>query len=190
MDEYQDVSPLQHRLMRLWLGDNRNVCVVGDPAQTIYSFAGASSYDLLGFADEFAPLSADINLAVDYRSTPQIVRCANRVLGASPNRVDYLKLDSGRGMACGSAAPCTARTPTRRPAWPRRSPVWRRAGWRRRTARVLTRLNAQQQVVCAALRREGLRFRVRRDAGWQRSALDDGQAGRQAMLETLGVSGR
>ena len=96
VDEYQDVSPLQHRLMRLWLGDNRNVCVVGDPAQTIYSFAGASSYDLLGFADEFAPLSADINLAVDYRSTPQIVRCANRVLGASPNRVDYLKLDSGR----------------------------------------------------------------------------------------------
>ncbi|WP_289068761.1 ATP-dependent helicase, partial [uncultured Bifidobacterium sp.] len=96
VDEYQDVSPLQHRLMRLWLGDNRNVCVVGDPAQTIYSFAGASSYDLLGFADEFAPLSADINLAVDYRSTPQIVRCANRVLGASPNRADYLKLDSGR----------------------------------------------------------------------------------------------
>ena len=160
VDEYQDVSPLQHRLMRLWLGDNRNVCVVGDPAQTIYSFAGASSYDLLGFADEFAPLSADINLAVDYRSTPQIVRCANRVLGASPNRADYLKLDSGR-----------------------------RDGMRISRCAVLTRLNAQQQVVCAALRREGLRFRVRRDAGWQRSALDDGQAGRQAMLETLGVSG-
>ena len=44
VDEYQDVSPLQHRLMTLWLGNNRNVCVVGDPAQTIYSFAGASSY--------------------------------------------------------------------------------------------------------------------------------------------------
>lgn len=189
VDEYQDVSPLQHRLMRLWLGDNRNVCVVGDPAQTIYSFAGASSYDLLGFADEFAPLSADINLAVDYRSTPQIVRCANRVLAASPNRADYLKLDSGRrdGMrisrtvygtdadeAAGVAA-AIARLAAR--------------GVAPQDCAVLTRLNAQQQVVCAALRREGLRFRVRRDAGWQRSALDDGQAGRQAMLETLGVSG-
>ena len=154
VDEYQDVSPLQHRLMRLWLGDNRNVCVVGDPAQTIYSFAGASSYDLLGFADEFAPLSADINLAVDYRSTPQIVRCANRVLGASPNRADYLKLDSGRrdGMrisrtvygtdadeAAGVAA-AIARLAAR--------------GVAPQDCAVLTRLNAQQQGVCAALRRE------------------------------------
>ena len=63
VDEYQDVSPLQNRLLELWLGERRDVCVVGDASQTIYSFAGASSYDLLGFADEFAPLSADINLA-------------------------------------------------------------------------------------------------------------------------------
>ena len=50
---------------------NRNVCVVGDPAQTIYSFAGASSWDLLRFADEFGPLAADVNLNTDYRSTPE-----------------------------------------------------------------------------------------------------------------------
>ena len=187
VDEYQDVSPLQHRLMRLWLGGNRNVCVVGDPAQTIYSFAGASSYDLLGFADEFAPLSADINLSVDYRSTPQIVRCANQVLAASPNRDDYLRLTSGReggvrisrtvyatdaDEACGVAAAIARLV---------------EGGAQPGQCAVLTRLNAQQQVVCAALRREGLRYRVRRDAGWQRSALDDGQAGRQAMLEALGV---
>lgn len=55
VDEYQDVSPLQHRLLTRWLGDNRNICVVGDPAQTIYSFAGASSYNLLNFASEFDP---------------------------------------------------------------------------------------------------------------------------------------
>ncbi len=173
VDEYQDVSPLQHRLMRLWLGDNRNVCVVGDPAQTIYSFAGASSYDLLGFADEFAPLSADINLA------------------ASPNRADYLKLDSGRrdGMRISRTAYGTDADEAAGVA----AAIARLAarGVAPQDCAVLTRLNAQQQVVCAALRREGLRFRVRRDAGWgwQRSALDDGQAGRQAMLETLGVSG-
>ena len=118
---------------------------------------------------------------MDYRSTPQIVRCANRVLGASPNRADYLKLDSGRrdGMRISRTAYGTDADEAAGVA----------AAIARLACAVLTRLNAQQQVVCAALRREGLRFRVRRDAGWQRSALDDGQAGRQAMLETLGVSG-
>ena len=105
VDEYQDVSPLQHRLLTLWLGGggpdgksamNRNVCVVGDPAQTIYSFAGASSWDLLRFADEFGPLAADVNLNTDYRSTPEVVNLANRVLAAAPNREDYLKLVSAR----------------------------------------------------------------------------------------------
>mgnify|MGYP000668275469 CR=1 FL=1 len=89
----------------LWLGGggpdgksamNRNVCVVGDPAQTIYSFAGASSWDLLRFADEFGPLAADVNLNTDYRSTPEVVNLANRVLAAAPNREDYLKLVSAR----------------------------------------------------------------------------------------------
>ena len=70
--------------------------MVGDPAQTIYSFAGASSYSLLNFASEFGPLTADINLNNDYRSTPQIVNYANRVLAASPQRADYLKLSSER----------------------------------------------------------------------------------------------
>lgn len=96
VDEYQDVSPLQHRLLTRWLGSNRNICVVGDPAQTIYSFAGASSYSLLNFDSEFGPLTADINLNNDYRSTPQIVNYANRVLAASPQQADYLKLSSER----------------------------------------------------------------------------------------------
>ena len=61
VDEYQDVSPLQHRLMSLWLNGNRDVCVVGDPAQTIYSFAGASSYDLLGFASQLMFTTALLN---------------------------------------------------------------------------------------------------------------------------------
>ena len=42
VDEYQDVSPLQQRLLDLWVGKRTDICVVGDPAQTIYSFAGAS----------------------------------------------------------------------------------------------------------------------------------------------------
>lgn len=97
VDEYQDVSPLQHRLLRLWLGGITEVCVVGDAAQTIYSFAGATSHYLLDFAREFAPVHSDIVLDRDYRSTPQIVHYANRVLDASPCRDDYLTLVSARG---------------------------------------------------------------------------------------------
>lgn len=96
VDEYQDVSPLQHRLLRLWLGDINEVCVVGDAAQTIYSFAGATSYYLRDFAREFAPVHSDIVLNRDYRSTPQIVQYANRVLAASPHHDEYLELTSAQ----------------------------------------------------------------------------------------------
>ena len=50
MDEYQDTTPLQARLLELWLGDRRDLCVVGDEDQTIYTFAGATPTHLRGFA--------------------------------------------------------------------------------------------------------------------------------------------
>src|SRR5690606_1719048 len=49
VDEYQDVSPLQQTLLDLWLGGRSEICVVGDPGQTIYSFAGATPDYLLDF---------------------------------------------------------------------------------------------------------------------------------------------
>jgi DNA helicase-2/ATP-dependent DNA helicase PcrA len=79
VDEYQDVSPLQQRLLDLWLGDRHELCVVGDPAQTIYSFAGATPSFLLGF-QRAHPGAALIRLTRNYRSTPQIIELANRVL--------------------------------------------------------------------------------------------------------------
>lgn len=96
VDEYQDVSPLQHRLLRLWLGPIREICVVGDSAQTIYSFAGATNYYLRNFGNEFAPVKSDIVLNRDYRSTPQIVKYANNVLAPSPCCGDYIQLESAR----------------------------------------------------------------------------------------------
>ncbi|MDN6487733.1 MAG: UvrD-helicase domain-containing protein, partial [Ancrocorticia sp.] len=53
VDEFQDVSPLQHRLLQLWLGDRKELCVVGDVSQTIYSFTGARSHYLARFTEEF-----------------------------------------------------------------------------------------------------------------------------------------
>jgi DNA helicase-2/ATP-dependent DNA helicase PcrA len=79
VDEYQDVSPLQQRLLELWLGDRDEVCVVGDPAQTIYSFAGARPDYLVGFRRRF-PRARLVRLVRDYRSTPEVVAVANGVL--------------------------------------------------------------------------------------------------------------
>lgn len=79
VDEYQDVSALQQDLLDQWTGDRHDVCVVGDVAQTIYSFAGATPRYLTGFRDRH-PGANVIELNRDYRSTPQIVAVANQVM--------------------------------------------------------------------------------------------------------------
>ena len=79
VDEYQDVSPLQQRLLNLWLGNREEICVVGDAAQTIYSFAGATSNFLLSFKTRF-PNAQTFRLSRGYRSTPEIINTANQIL--------------------------------------------------------------------------------------------------------------
>ncbi|KGN34958.1 ATP-dependent DNA helicase [Knoellia sinensis KCTC 19936] len=79
VDEYQDVNALQQRLLDLWLADRQDICVVGDPAQTIYSFTGASPAHLLGFRSRH-PKARQVELVRNYRSTPEIVGLANLVL--------------------------------------------------------------------------------------------------------------
>ncbi len=79
VDEYQDVSPLQHQLLGLWLGTRRDLCVVGDASQTIYSFAGARSEYLLDFEREH-PGATVVRLEQNYRSVPPVVDTANRLM--------------------------------------------------------------------------------------------------------------
>lgn len=81
VDEFQDVNPLQHRLLTLWLGDRDDVCVVGDANQTIYTFTGATPAYLTGFREAF-PDSTEVRLVRCYRCTPQVVELANRVIAA------------------------------------------------------------------------------------------------------------
>jgi len=84
VDEFQDVSPLQKLLLEAWLGDRDDICVVGDPQQTIYTFAGGTASYLTGFVTEF-PQAAVVRLVRDYRSTPQVVAVANQLVKtASP----------------------------------------------------------------------------------------------------------
>ncbi|MFW0180631.1 ATP-dependent helicase [Rothia sp. P5766] len=87
VDEYQDVSPLQQRLLDAWLGARDDLCVVGDASQTIYSFAGATSRHLLEFRSRFEQATV-VKLVRDYRSSPQVVGLANRLLAARKQRPD------------------------------------------------------------------------------------------------------
>ena len=82
VDEYQDISPIQQRLINAWLGSRKDICVVGDPAQTIYSFAGATPVFLNTFTQRF-PEAEVIRLSTGYRSTPEITFAANALLRSS-----------------------------------------------------------------------------------------------------------
>ncbi len=86
VDEYQDVTPLQQRVLDAWLGDRDDLTVVGDANQTIYSFTGATPAYLLDFSRRF-PEATVVRLERDYRSTPQVVSLANRVIGVARGRI-------------------------------------------------------------------------------------------------------
>lgn len=176
VDEYQDISPLQHYLLRLWMGENRDICVVGDPAQTIYSFAGATSYYLLSFMEEFSPVTADIHLNTDYRSTQAIVGVANTVLAHSDRRSDYLKMKAlTRGgmrvskrmyQTDGDEALAVAEQIARLVHEEHVLPS---------DCAILTRTNAQQQVLCRALHSVGLQYTIRKDVDMRLTALERSQ---------------
>ncbi|WP_320778308.1 ATP-dependent DNA helicase UvrD2 [Streptomyces sp. CRN 30] len=92
VDEYQDVSPLQQRLLELWLGERDDLCVVGDASQTIYSFTGATPDHLLDFRIRH-PGATVVKLVRDYRSTPQVVHLANGLLAQARGRAAEHRLE-------------------------------------------------------------------------------------------------
>ncbi len=98
VDEYQDVSPLQHDLLSLWLGERNDLCVVGDASQTIYSFAGASPDYLLGFGAEHED-AVVVRLEQNYRSTPAIVDAANRLMRGRPGALSLQAVTTTTGDA-------------------------------------------------------------------------------------------
>jgi DNA helicase-2/ATP-dependent DNA helicase PcrA len=98
VDEFQDVSPLQHRLLELWRGDRRDMCVVGDASQTIYSFAGADSRFLLDFANVHEDARV-VRLETNYRSDAAVLAVANELMRGRPGALEL------------TAAPGPARSP-------------------------------------------------------------------------------
>jgi ATP-dependent DNA helicase UvrD/PcrA len=79
VDEYQDVNLLQQSLLELWLGPGDEVCAVGDDYQSIYGFTGASPEWLLGLAERY-PQATVVRLEENYRSSPQVLALANRLV--------------------------------------------------------------------------------------------------------------
>lgn len=89
VDEFQDVSPLQNRLLELWLGDRRDICVVGDASQTIYSFAGADQRFLLEF-ERRHPDATVVRLETNYRSQAPILEAANALMHGRPGALELV----------------------------------------------------------------------------------------------------
>ena len=153
VDEYQDVNPLQKLLLDAWIGDRDDICVVGDPRQTIYSFAGATSAYLTGFAAEF-PDATVIRLVRNYRSTPQVVALANR-LGRDGGLVAQRPPGAEPEFTeCGDEQEEAA-------AVARQAAALIRAGTAPREIAVLVRINAQTAPFEQALSAAGVPFLVR-----------------------------
>jgi DNA helicase-2/ATP-dependent DNA helicase PcrA len=112
VDEYQDVSPLQQRLLELWLGDRGDLCVVGDASQTIYSFAGADQNYLLDFARRHADATV-VRLETNYRSAGSVLDVANALMKGRPGALELVPAPERRTATAASAqatAPAVADT--------------------------------------------------------------------------------
>ncbi|MGV8859127.1 ATP-dependent helicase [Rhodoglobus sp.] len=158
VDEYQDVSPLQHELLRLWVGDRDDLCVVGDVSQTIYSFAGASPDFLLRFASQHDNAIV-LRLERNYRSTPEIVHTANKLMANQPGA---LTLQSATKEHSGIPA-VTAYDDDQAEATAIAETIAGQiaAGTSPEEIAVLYRINAQSQPIEAALAAAGVPFLVR-----------------------------
>ncbi len=157
VDEFQDANPAQFRLVRAWLGDRPDLCVVGDGDQAIYGFAGADASYLTAF-DEHFPDASVVRLGTNYRSSPQVVSAAAAVLTTSGERAavrssrpegplpEIRTYPSDEAEATGVARALRREHPPGTP-------------WS--SAAVLYRTNAQSALFEEALRSEGVPFRVR-----------------------------
>lgn len=102
VDEYQDTNEVQYRLVQLLSGTKKNVCVVGDSDQNIYSWRGASIANILEFEEDY-PGAKVILLEQNYRSTQTILSAANNVIAKNTMRKEknlFTENDPGELISC------------------------------------------------------------------------------------------
>ncbi|OQO89789.1 ATP-dependent DNA helicase [Saccharomonospora piscinae] len=162
VDEYQDITPAQQRLLDAWLGGRDDVTVVGDVNQTIYSFGGASPRPLLDFTRRY-PGAEVVRLERDYRSTPQIVELANQVISAARGRPSGARLRL-IGQRPDGPRPTFAEyddEPTEAAAVARHVHDLVASGVPAREIAVLFRVNAQSEAYESALADAGISYQIR-----------------------------
>lgn len=157
VDEYQDISPLQHALLDTWLGNHSDLCVVGDPNQTIYSFTGATSEFLQNFGSRY-PDANLIQLTRNYRSTQQIVSFANRLTTES-SIVEPLRSEGDVGLAPRSLSFATVSDECAALASSIRTKLDQ--GVKPSDIAVLYRVNGQSEAIEHALTQVGVDYQVR-----------------------------
>jgi DNA helicase-2/ATP-dependent DNA helicase PcrA len=86
IDEYQDTNPAQYEIIKLLAAQHENICVVGDDAQSIYSFRGATIQNILQFQKDYEDVSV-IKLEQNYRSTQSILKVANEVIANNKGQI-------------------------------------------------------------------------------------------------------
>ncbi|MCA1006505.1 ATP-dependent DNA helicase UvrD2 [Rhodococcus hoagii] len=167
VDEYQDVTPLQQRVLDAWLGDRDDLTVVGDANQTIYSFTGATPKYLLDFSRRF-PDATVVRLERDYRSTPEVVSLANRVIGEARGRIAGTRLQL-IGQRPSGPEPTFAEyddEPAEAAAVARQIKKLIEQGVEPAEIAVLYRINAQSEVHEQALTEAGIPYQVRGGEGF------------------------
>ncbi|UFU05562.1 ATP-dependent helicase [Ruania halotolerans] len=162
VDEFQDVSPLQHRLLELWLGGRDDLCVVGDAAQTIYSFTGATARYLTEFPRRY-PEARVVRLVRDYRSTPQVVSLANLVLARAGRHKSAASVELQAQRPSGPAVRFEAHDDAESEAGAvaARAAELIRSGISASEIAVLYRTNAQSESYEQALSKAGIGYLVR-----------------------------
>src|SRR3954454_7749711 len=158
VDEFQDVSPIQSALLDLWLGGRDDLCVVGDPAQTIYSFAGANASYLLDFPKKHARTTS-IELVRNYRSTPQVIAAANRLLAGTPSAGVQLRSQQETGREVVFVEHANESAEAEQVAADVHAIL--QAGTPAREVAVLFRINAQSEAFEEALAARGVPYVVR-----------------------------
>lgn len=157
VDEYQDISPLQHALLDAWMGDHTDLCVVGDPNQTIYSFTGATSDYLRNFDERYEGAKV-LQLTHNYRSTKKIVAAANRVV-ADTSSIDPLTSQGDSGDDVRVLQFASVADEAREVALNIRELL--SAGTKPNEIAVLYRVNGQSEMFEAALADQNIEYQLR-----------------------------